>query len=132
MMDQAKQHDSTMVMLAEQEAAFNRVRKAAETAIIRTKEFAQIMNELMKNEDNVAKWRHQGNRWGVGASPDGEQIRILGLRAGNFGELSYLEHRSQHLSLSREHALELAAWIVAVATPREGEFERILAYVRGS
>lgn len=76
--------------------------------------------------DQLTNFRHQFNRFGVGSSIDGKEIRILGLQhvfswADNHGPLA----------LSRENALELAAWIVAVSFPEEGEFERILNHVRG-
>ena len=81
-------------------------------------------------DSDVTKWRHQGNRYGVGASVDGKKIRIMGLAAAAGGPLSTVA-AGPPLVLSREHALELAAWIVAVAFPQEGEFERILDYIRG-
>lgn len=91
--------------------------------------------------DDVSKWRHQYNRWGVGSSPDGKEIRILGLHtfcgrviADQLNGTPDPERALAEwtpLSLTREHALELAAWIVAVAMPQDDEFEKILAYVRG-
>lgn len=72
--------------------------------------------------DTISNWRHEYNRWGVGASVDSKEIRIIGLQP--FGG-------APPLTLTREHALELAAWIVAVCMPKEGEFERVLAHVRG-
>lgn len=77
--------------------------------------------------DDVTKWRHGINRWGVGSSADGKEIRILGLCAA--GTLAAPQRAP--LVLSREHALELAAWIVAVSTANAEEFELILHYVRG-
>ena len=87
----------------------------------------------MENPD-VTNWRHQGNRFGVGASIDGKEIRIMGLMEVIRVFRSITDPPVWPLTLSRESALELAAWIVAVAIPEKRgltEFERILDYARG-
>lgn len=70
------------------------------------------------------------NHYGVDSSDDGAVIRIMGLMPvirAQTGTQSPL----WPLALLRQEALLLAAWIVAVASPENGEFERILDYVRG-
>lgn len=54
-------------------------------------------------------------RWGVRSSTDGKAIAIMSPATGR-----------RIKTLSRQLALELAAWIVAEAKPQNGEFERIL------
>lgn len=46
--DRAKQHDSILVMLAEQEAAFRRVSEAAQNAIMLEKGFVRMMKSTRK------------------------------------------------------------------------------------
>jgi len=72
---------------------------------------------------DVSRWRHEFNRFGVGSSVDGKQIRVMGLMSA--------QAQIRPLTLTRENALELAAWIVAIAFPHDGEFERILDHIRG-
>ena len=73
-----------------------------------------------------------GNHFAVGSSPDGTEIRILGLMPV-IGKLPVIRSPGVPwpLSLTRENALVLAAWIVAVALPQGMEFQTILDHVRG-
>lgn len=87
----------------------------------------------MPNEPDVTNWRHQGNARGVGSSIDGKEIRIIGLLSVIKAGDPLRQKLLWPLTLPRQAALELAAWIVAVAIPEKKgltEFERILDYIR--
>jgi len=72
------------------------------------------MAEQMKPE-NIPT----GNTFMVGVQTNNNRVLIL--RNAPLGQ-----------SISREYALNLAAWLVAVAAPEEGVFEKLLETVQGS
>jgi hypothetical protein len=75
------------------------------------------------------------NHFSVGASSDGQIISILGLFPviGNLPvirDFTMAGGLVRPLAMTRENAMELAAWIVAIADPQDAEFHRMLDDVR--